>query len=175
MGRTLVLYTFSKYNENVEYFIKNGVFEDEDVEFVFISNSMDKIPIEVKNIYYRENIGYDFGAWSSYLLQNDNYKDYDKFIFINSSVKGPFTNDKWTDLFKLDENIKLFGPTINSANSECVLSHQNSHVQSCVFSTDKIGLELLINAGVFSLNFISDKLEIINTKEIKMSRIRSRI
>ena len=39
----------------------------------------------------RNNIGYDFGGWSNALLTNDLYKNYDNFIFANSSVIGPLS------------------------------------------------------------------------------------
>ena len=124
--KTLVLYTFNLYNDRVEFFLKHGLFKSNNVDFVFICNNpefkIDNLPDYVTYIN-RPNIGYDFGAWSDALL-NYHYadKDYDTYIFVNSSVYGPFIreDDKktihWTDIFcnGLTDDIKLFGVTIYS-------------------------------------------------------------
>ena len=123
--KTLVLYTFNLYNDRVEFFVKHGLFKSNNVDFVFICNNsefkIDNLPDYVIYIN-RPNTGYDFGAWSDALL-NYHYadKDYDTYIFVNSSVYGPFIkeDDKkihWTDIFcnGLTDDIKLFGVTIYS-------------------------------------------------------------
>jgi len=48
-----------------------------------------KVPTYVKTMH-RDNIGYDFGGWSDALLTDNLYEGYDNFIFVNSSVLGPF-------------------------------------------------------------------------------------
>jgi len=78
----------------------------------------------------RENKGRDFGGWSEGLLRNNLYKNYDKFIFANSTIIGPYLKDdtiKWTDIFinGLSDNIKLFRCTINNAYF--------SHVQTYIY------------------------------------------
>ena len=56
-------------------------------------------------VLFRDNIGYDFGGWSDALLLNDLYKNYDYFLFVNSSVIGPFIDNylkiKWTDIYQI--------------------------------------------------------------------------
>ena len=92
MAKILVLYVFHIYNERVNHFIKNCIFDDENIDFIIISNNKNnkfEVPNNVKTLF-RENIGYDFGGWSDALLINNLYKNYDKFIFVNSSVIGPF-------------------------------------------------------------------------------------
>eukprot|EP01024_Parvocaulis_polyphysoides_P043143 TRINITY_DN39389_c0_g1_i1.p2 TRINITY_DN39389_c0_g1~~TRINITY_DN39389_c0_g1_i1.p2 ORF type:complete len:287 (+),score=18.45 TRINITY_DN39389_c0_g1_i1:393-1253(+) len=85
---------------------------------------------------------------------------YDLFVFVNSSVRGPFLPPylkglvRWVDLLlaKLDDKVKLVGPTINCEGSP---KHgdidgewrTNPHVQSYVMATDKIGLQVLIDDG----------------------------
>ena len=176
----LVLYTFHKYDRNVQYFIDNGVYYDSNVDFIFIINNKDlkvTCPDYVK-VINRENTGYDFGAWSEGLLTNNLYKKYDKFIFLNSSVVGPimapYYNGKWTDIFMngLSDTIKLYGCTINTCGMyACDKPDQDSHIQSYAFSTDKIGIEILINAEVFSLtNQINNYVDVVQQKEIRMSR-----
>ena len=175
--KTLVLYTFHIYNKNVQYFIDNGIFKDDAIDFIIIINDPNlKIacPDYVK-IINRENIGYDFGAWSEGLLTDNLYKKYDTFIFANSSVIGPITpsyyKGKWNDIFLngLSNTIKLYGSTINSfgLNNDYI-----PHVQSYAFSTDIIGLQLLIDNEIFSLTNQNNNYEdVVYQKEIKMSQI----
>ena len=175
MVKTLVLYVFHQYNERVGYFLKNCIFEDVNTDFIVISNNQNtmlNVPTYVKTLH-RDNIGYDFGGWSEALLTNDLYKNYDTFIFVNSSVVGPFIpsyyNGKWTDIYinGLKNNVKLFGSTINTCGKPLVLSH----VQSYIFSLDKTTLEYLIKCNIFStVNHPQSFQDCIDQKEVRMSR-----
>ena len=181
VNKTLVLYVFHIFNEYVEYFIDNCIFEDENVDFIIISNNLEKIEnysnIKIPNyvkVLYRDNIGYDFGGWSEALLTNNLYKNYDYFIFANSSIIGPFIHDyftgKWTDIYinGLTDNIKLFGSTINFNSNP----NNDIHIQSYIFSTDKEGLEYLIENLIFSVtNIVITFNDAIQNKEIEMSRL----
>lgn len=175
MTKVLVLYVFHIYNHRVEHFIRNGIFYDENIDFMVISNDKNnrvKIPDFAKTMY-RDNIGFDFGGWSEALLTDCLYKNYDKFIFVNSSVMGPYTasyfTGKWTDIYLngLENNIKLFGSTINTIEdpSNC------SHVQSYIFAMDKTTLEYLIHCEIFSMTKLAATYhEAIFEKEVLMSR-----
>jgi hypothetical protein len=176
--KTLVLYIFHIVNERVHHFIKNAVFFDESIDFIFISNDNFvklndlNLPNYCKFIS-RENIGYDFGGWSDALLINNLYKKYTHFIFANSSIIGPFLppdfKGKWTDIFLngLKNNVKLFGCTINSMGDPI----QSSHVQSYLFSMNLETLEYLLSCQIFSLTNYSKTFEsCIYEKEIGMSR-----
>ena len=175
MTKILVLYVFHIYNNLVEHFIKNCIFYDENVDFIIISNDKTltfNVPNYVKTLS-RDNIGFDFGGWSDALLMDDFYKKYDFFIFVNSSVIGPFIpsyyKDKWTDIYinGLQNNIKLFGSTINTQDDPI----NNSHVQSYIFSMDKPTLQYLINCEIFSMsNYAKTMDEAIWQKEVLMSR-----
>jgi hypothetical protein len=119
-------------------------------------------------------VGYDFGGWSECLLKDDMYKNYDNFIFANSSIIGPFLkselNCKWTDIYinGLKDNVKLFGSTINADgfNTKPMLSH----VQSYIFSLDRETLEYLMSCDIFSItNYAGSYADAITKKEILMS------
>lgn len=175
MGKTLVLFVFHIINERVTQFINNCIFYDSNIDFIIISNDTNNkfnAPNYVKQIIHRDNIGYDFGGWSEALLLNNQYKNYDNFIFVNSSVIGPFLSsnkEKWTDIYinGLQNNVKLFGSTINTCNKP--LTH--SHVQSYIFAMDKTTLEYLIDCNIFSnTNYAKTFYEAIWNKEILMSR-----
>ncbi len=177
MAKTLVLYVFHEYNMRVKYFLDNSVFYDDNVDFIIICNNPSisfKVPSYVK-VIFRENTGFDFGGWSEALLKDDTYKRYDYFIFVNSSVLGPFLplyyRGRWTDIYinGLEGNIKLFGSTINTNTFENLLLYP--HVQSYIFSVEKSTLEYLIECEIFSNSNISNTYygAIIN-KEVEMSR-----
>ena len=175
MTKLLVLYVFHIYNDRVKHFIKNCIFNDDNVDFIIISNNKNNkfdVPDNVKCLF-RDNIGFDFGGWSDALLTNNLYENYEHFIFVNSSVIGPFIpsyyKGKWTDIYinGLQNNIKLFGSTINT----CKNPLQISHVQSYIFSMDKITLQYLINCEIFSIiNYSKTFDDAIWNKEVLMSR-----
>jgi len=195
MKKLIVLYVFHQYNERVEYFLKNAVFYDSEVDFYLISNDPDYlfennnyIPKYAKTLK-RENIGYDFGGWSEAVLNNDIFKEYEYYLFVNYSVIGPFLsrryNKRWTDKYLegLKDNVKLFGSTINTEGYADVtipeFSDFNSdrdptkmsHVQSYIFIMERETLHYLIDCEIFSTtNIAKNYPEAICLKEINMSR-----
>lgn len=172
--KTLCLFVFHEVNKRVLHFINYAIYYNPNIDFIIISNNKNNI-FEYPNyckVFFRDNIGLDFGGWSDALLTNDLYKKYDKFIFANSSIIGPFLpssfQGRWTDIFLngLKDNIKLFGITINS----CADPINMSHVQSYVFSIEKETLEYLITCGIFNnITYAKNSGEAINL-EIQMSR-----
>jgi hypothetical protein len=94
-------------------------------------------------------------------------------VFVNSSVIGPFIpsycKDKWTDIYinGLQNNVKLFGSTINTICDPL----NKSHVQSYIFSMDKTTLKYLIDCEIFSItNYAKTFDDAIFKKELLMSR-----
>lgn len=178
MFKILVSYVFHIYNKRVEYFINNSIFESENVDFLIICNDKNidfNYPsFPNVSIMKRDNVGYDFGGWSDGILTNDLYKNYDYFIFVNSSVIGPFLKPefvgKWTDIYingLNKQNFKLFGSTINTIKNPYMFSH----VQSYIFSTDKEALEHLIEEEIFTMRkYLTSFIDTILSKEILMSR-----
>jgi len=177
--KTLVLYVFHIYNERVQHFIDKAIFKDDNVDFMIICNNLE-INLEKYNIpdyvicMKRNNIGFDFGGWSEALITNNFYKNYDYFIFVNSSVLGPYLpkkfKGKWTDIYinGLTSSVRLFGSTIHNLKSVQNLPH----VQSYIFAMDKEIVEYLIMFDVFSItNYTSTLYATISSKEIFMSMI----
>jgi lipopolysaccharide biosynthesis protein len=175
--KTLVLYTFHEYNDRVTYFIKNALFQRDDVDFLVVCCDMNdrrmekELPSYVKLIK-RDNIGFDFGAWSDGIFKDDLYKNYDNFIFINSSVIGPFYPHyypgNWTDIYikGLTNNVKLFGSTICTM----YISSFVPHVQSYIFAVDKESLEYLIKCNIFTNKYETVFGNVIVNKELEMSK-----
>lgn len=174
MKKTLVLYVFHALNDRVYHFFNNAIFQDDNVDFLVISNNKQnkfELPNYV-NVLYRDNIGFDFAGWSEGLLTDDLYKHYENFIFVNSSVIGPFMptwcKEKWTDVFinGLTDNVKLFGSTINTMQ----YPWNSSHVQTYIFSMNRETLEYLIECKIFCLNEYTNSIyETVNKKERLMS------
>ena len=171
MGKTLVLYVFHEVNERVTHFINKCIFEDDNIDFVVISNNKSnvfEVPSYVKKIL-RDNVGFDFGGWSEGLLAGDLYKNYDNFIFANSSIIGPFIQPNaiernWTEFYLtgVRGDVKLFGSTINRDHFP--------HVQSYIFATDRECLEFLIEREIFTLrSFALTFTDAVMSKEVLMS------
>jgi len=173
--KTLVCYVFHQYNNRVQHFIDNAIFEDPDIDFLLVINDLNlkiDLPSYVK-VFNRSNIGFDFGGWSDGVLTNDLYKNYTHFIFANSSIIGPYLptdyKGKWTDVLinGLSDSIKLFGPTINTCRSP-----DKVHVQSYVFSMKLETLEYLISKDIFSIRvYPKNMYEAVWHKEVPMSLV----
>lgn len=174
--KILVLYATHQFNASTKYFLEKGIFEDNDIHFyVIFNNSYQDLELP-SYVHYmkRNNFGYDFGGWSDALLTNDFYKNYDKFVFLNSSVMGPFLPSyckksfKWPLAFTdpLSETLRLQGISINVIHDPL-----NPHVQSFVFSMNKETLEYLIKKNLFTQKeyplTYSDAIQ----REIKMSKL----
>ena len=77
---------------------------------------------------------------------------------------------KWTDIYinGLENNVKLFGSTINTLGDPL----NRSHIQSYIFSMDKITLEFLMVKGIFSItNYVATFNDAILKKEVLMSTL----
>jgi hypothetical protein len=184
--KTLVLYVFHQYNERVDYFIKNATFEDANIHFLIICNDpiLDFVTPDYVGVLKRPNHGYDFAAWSHALYHNDIYKNYDNFVFANSSIMGPYLPDgftgRWTDIYTnplMNNDIRLFGSTINCQfflrKDIDIKLHPIafSHIQSYIFSMNQQTLEYLMSCDIFSKYNHSDVfLQTIENKEVGMSR-----
>lgn len=181
--KTLVLYVFHEVTDLVNNFFKNALFESDSVDFFIICNNISTeftLPYEWKNLYclQRANIGYDFAGWSEALLTNDFYKSYTHFIFVNSSVVGPYLpryyKGRWTDVYLdgLKDNVKLFGSTINCSKDELIDINKYCHVQSYIFSLEINTLQYLIDEEIFTMkNENFNFADTVYNKEIKMSRL----
>lgn len=175
--RILVLYVFHIYNERVQHFFDNAIFYDENVDFIVIANDKDielKLP-EYVMTFHRDNIGYDFGGWSDALITKCLYDKYKYFIFVNSSVLGPYLHNnymgKWTDIYingLNKNNIRLFGSTINN----CHDTLKYAHIQSYIFSMKKETLFYLMGCKIFSIKYYAETFDdAIWKKEVLMSRL----
>ncbi|KAF9875569.1 hypothetical protein CkaCkLH20_06950 [Colletotrichum karsti] len=148
--RPLILYAFAESapaRENLQFFVKQGLHDAAD--FVFIlngeTNASSIIP-EKKNIQVvnRPNTCFDLGAYGEVLRKDNLYKKYKRFITLNASIRGPFlphwgSKSCWSDLYldRITDKVKLVGMTANC--------WPRFHVQSMIWATDSVGIDLLLN------------------------------
>lgn len=190
-NRTLVLYAYFEKDlscvDNLKYFINVG-YRDY-LDFVFVVNgdecSVD-IPIDRPNVKMikRANSDYDFGAYYD-ALKGETLSEYDFFVFLNTSVRGPFLPlycqyDNWTTPFlnMITSDVKLVGTTVNvcvHVRDTDLLNQQGfycpfPHVQSQFFATDREALVYLLNdTPLFRQPPETDFHRFVTTREICMS------
>lgn len=178
------------YKNNFKYFLDNAILNN--VDYYIIINGKCSIKIEDKNnlkVFYRENKGYDFGAYS-YALKKIN-KSYNYYFFINTSVCGPYLKDsskQWTDHFLelFNNDTKLVGTSINVFTKNSIKKNTYNltdiyqkdgpytHVQSMFFCIDNEALQFLKNVNFFDeekMNNSTDMQYVIAHKEIGLSQL----
>lgn len=187
--KTLCIYNYfeknKSYKDNCLFFLNYGLNEYSD--FIIIVNGISTITFPLREnlkVMYRENKGYDFMAYS-YVLNRINISYYDYYFFINTSVKGPYTNIKnWQQIF-IDlfvDDVKLVGTTINifCGKPGCGwpyeyklnnlgLNRPYTHVQSMMFAMDRECL-LYLKDRIFTEIEIKSFSDTILYKEIMMSQ-----
>ena len=187
----LVIYAYYEkdgiYRDNLYFFLKQGLCDECDYIFVLNGECSVNIP-ERPNIrvMYRVNEHYDFGAWHHALQNISKYK---YFIFLNTSVRGPFlpryVKMKWYEAFTdlIVGDVKLVGATINVLN--CMQSEHSylflkmsgfprphTHIQSQFFVMDLECLQFLMNDTDLFTNYDYNGItEFIARKEIMMSQL----
>jgi hypothetical protein len=157
-NRVLVIYVFadthSLSKSNLEYFIRVAVLKTKNVDYYIILQQINDTHVNEKSLpklpsyaYYiqHENKCFDLGTIGWFILSGKiNRNNYKYFIFLNSSVRGPYLVsyyqlNEWYYAFtnRLNDYVKLVGPTISCQTSP--------HVQSYFWATDNKGLTLLLN------------------------------
>ncbi|OLN87825.1 hypothetical protein CCHL11_00537 [Colletotrichum chlorophyti] len=147
--KPLILYAFAESEAgrtNLKFFVSQGLHDAAD--FIFILNGETDIDSTIPKkdnikVVRRPNTCFDLGAYGEILRTNDLYKNYKRFIMMNASIRGPFlphwAESCWSDLYldRLTDKVKLVGMTANC--------WPQFHVQSMIWATDDVGMELLIN------------------------------
>jgi hypothetical protein len=178
------------YKKNLEYFLQNGGIQD-NIDYYIVINGKCTVDIpKLPNIQViqKENKGFDFGAWQ-HVIKNYINRSYEYYIFLNSSVIGPYPkNDptwlqKFLDLFRTGPDVKLVGTSINILEAHDSIEKMTeryqkpppySHVQSMFFVLNQEGYDYLNEIGFFddeeTLNQQTDIEYFILNKEIWMSQ-----
>ena len=184
--KTCVIYHYfeanATYAKNFKHFLTFGTSIDADIFCVISERCSFKLP-RIKNVYYlyTKNHNYDYGAYAWALDKEIPIQDYEYFVFVNSSIRGPYlpsyTSTPWTLPFieKLSNEIGLVGSSITILQGhtqfEKDFKHQgaSSHVQSMVYAIKKNHLKFLIKKGLFKRDLTLSKDELISRYEIAMS------
>ena len=123
--KTLIIYSLYKETSETDFFLKNGIIDNLDTDYVFIVNNLNFKPSNVFldaqkklgsrcRLMLRDNIGYDFGGYSCVVdafTKEGKINSYEYFVFLNQTVTGPF----FPSWYKDPENnwAKLFTGKIN--------------------------------------------------------------
>lgn len=205
MCKILVNYCYYErdetYIQNLAYFIHHGILAYHKKHTIFYniiingkcSISIDELLGEHANvrIIRRENADYDFGAYN-HALDVTSLRDYDFFVFLNTSVRGPFLPpyykghwlDPFIDLFIGD--VHLVGTTINilelkPTSREAIefyhlvngFTGPYTHVQTQFFMLDTASLNFLRKEKFFESRDIAQKdfIKFIAEKELMLSHL----
>jgi hypothetical protein len=187
-----VIYHYHRVDEvhefNLSHFLLLGYLEN--VDFFIISTSPE-IGLEPKpdnvNYVYHENKNNDYGGYSHAIHNAIPIARYEYFIFINSSVRGPYflphASKDWTLAFTnfIVGDTGIVGASINISPENLPISlmyrkkHGGSgpcsHVQSMVFALPKIQLSQLIDSEFFGKEDFSSKDELVVDYEIHLSQL----
>lgn len=180
--KTVVIYAYhckensDRERENLRFLLDHGNMNA--VTMVLVSNGSDIphfLPRHV-HVLKRENKGYDFEAWYHGLKIAHRIGRFEKFLFINSSCKGPYlprwfgiSQMHWSECFTrmIDEKTKLVGLTVNNSDFN---GKPAKHVQSMMWATDRIGIRLLLRKNILEKENTRSFVDTIAEKEIGMSR-----
>jgi len=172
------------YRENFREFLKNAILDHIDYYLIINGSCSIQIPdnINVK-VYYRENRGYDFGAYAFAI--NKLFKSYEHYFFLNTSVIGPYYHGDWSAPFieLFEPNVKVVGTSINIfcepqfSNFNLKKMYGKSqpfpHVQSMFFAIDREYFLYLTERHFFSESELADKSfeYLVAHKEIGLSQL----
>jgi hypothetical protein len=152
-----------EYKDNLEYFLEKGGIQP-DIDYYIVVNgkcSLDIPDLSNVRIIYRENKGFDFAGWQ-HIIKNYILRPYDYYICLNSSVRGPYPENRpWLDqflpLFESGKDVKMVGTSINIFDSEFWVDMKSiynkdapySHIQSMFFILNREGFDYLNEIGFF--------------------------
>jgi hypothetical protein len=190
--KSLVVYHFfhkdDSYLENFQHFMLFAYTKEHDYCILIAGDTSALLP-QASNIRYLkvQNINNDYGGYCQ--LFSDHFTDidqYENYLFINSSVRGPFllpgTTETWIEkyLHKLDSGTGLVGGTI------CILTQDNdhsisykkrwggnsaTHVQTMSYAMHKDTLRYLIESGFYHKQPKLSKKVVIEDYEIRLSQL----
>lgn len=162
MSKNVILYAYYQTAISaiiLRRFVKFGL-KAEDTDYYFLLNNqhnyIDELEQNNKNvkIVYYKNAKSSWDKWNRIVRKLKN--EYKHYIFIKDKMVGPFVPDnydltKWVELVtsNFDDTYKFFSSMINpliKGNNTCC-----PHLQINFWATDNIGLNYLINHGMFNV------------------------
>lgn len=194
--QTLVLYHYyekdQSYIDNFAHFLRFGYDSNLDYLIVIAGDCSVDLP-SLDNIQYlfSENKNFDYGGYCAAIQTLDLWQKYDFYLFINSSVRGPFLptccNQEWAKLFieQLSDEVGIVGAAISFTPSNHSISrlyyekygilernnHFLAHVQTTCYAMSRKVLGQLIQLGFYDENKALNKDEAVRDYEIRLSQL----
>ncbi|ORY86152.1 hypothetical protein BCR37DRAFT_390949 [Protomyces lactucae-debilis] len=139
---------------NLQFFIDHALHSNADFYFIINGYNVTATIPEASNIHVvkRENTCFDLGTIGEVVQAKDGdmMKKYKRFMFLNSSIRGPFFPNYarlakqacWTQklLGLLSDTTKLVGLTANCGDPD----YGPKHLQSFALATDQVGLRAML-------------------------------
>ena len=176
----------STYKNNLIYFLAVAVHDPADYYIIISGECSVSLP-EYPNVTYikSKNWNNDFGGYIKYI--NEYFKSsYEYFIFINSSVRGPFlpsyVEENWTDILvgRLKFDVHLVGSSINilpesSPYSGMFFEKYNysgpyAHVQTTAYALTNEAIQYLIDIDFYDVRDELSKNDVIVSYELRLSQ-----
>lgn len=191
-GGTAVIYHYFEkdktYRENFIFFLARAWRSD--LEFFIVISGKHSVDLPVRDniqYVYTQNLGQDFGSYAA-VTESGALDNFDRLIFINCSVRGPFlphySTDCWTHPFLslLEGDVHLCGSTINILHDTRpfhLLYRQRhpddpepfSHVQSSAHAMTAKCFALLRTQNLYAAATEFDKERAVVDCEIAMSQL----
>ena len=174
------------YRDNFIFFLNTAI-NNCSRYFIYISGVCTVTLPELPNaeFYFIENKNFDFGALSEF-SKHHACMDYDTYLFVNSSMRGPFLPEyydkSWQAVLasRLTEKIALVGSSINllPQDSETSLEFSKKtsylapfiHVQTTAYAMSSNIYKQMHRKGFYNINHNLNKLEAICYYELGLSQ-----
>jgi hypothetical protein len=188
--RLAVIYHYfeldDEYRDNFLFFLNIGI-NNHAHYFIYISGTCSvNLPVLPNvEVSYIENKNFDFGAQCEF-SKRDDCLDYDAYIFINSSMRGPFLPEyhakAWQSVYteKLKEKVVLVGSSINLLPENSDASQQFAratkyaapfiHVQTTAYAMSCEAYRIMHNQGFYDVSHALTKLGTICYYELGLSQ-----
>jgi hypothetical protein len=187
---TVVVYHYFEkdltYKNNLVYFLSVAILEEVDY-FIMISGECTVALPDRRNVTYikMDNWNNDFGGYIKF-FQVVPVQQYEFFIFINSSVRGPFlpsySDFRWVNAFidRLRGDVHLVGASINILPESATHTRRFSavygyqppyvHAQTTAYALSSTAVRYLLDVGFYSVDRTLTKKEVIVQYELKLSQ-----
>ena len=184
------------YVDNFCHFLRFGYRPDMDFVIVVAGHHTIDLPKAVNLQYhFTPNENFDYGGYASAICNLDLLNRYEHFIFVNTSVRGPFLppyigksiGKSWDQIL-----IELLEPGVGIAGTAIALTpvHHSiaklyhakygvsphneqilAHVQSTCYILPKASLQYLVNTGFYESAPTLSKDETVRDYEIRLSQL----
>lgn len=188
--KTAVVYHYFEkdeaYRDNLVFFLSAAILDEADY-FIVISGECSVSLPNLTNVHYIHtiNMNNDFGGYIKFVHEFFSI-NYNRYIFINSSVRGPFLppwfDGNWIDVFttRLKDDLHLVGSSINTLPETSPHSLEFSkeygghppfsHIQTTAYALTREALVHLREIGFYDIDRKLSKLEVIVHYEVRLSR-----